>query len=198
MAEVTAALAAFGESLIGLTGTDTGEVRLGGVGSSSTMPQKQNPIGPSVLVALNAHMAGLRSSLQTAAVHQYQRDGAAWFTEWMVLPQIALSTAAALETARGVMEGLHPDEAQMHAHVDGLGLLHAEALSFALAAHMPRPEAQTATKALVAEAVATGKPLRILAEAAHRDLPDDLFDPSAQMGAAPDAARAFAIRVAHL
>ena len=198
MSSVTATLAAFGDSLIGLTGSDTGEVRLGGSGASSTMPQKQNPVAPSVLVALNHQMVGLRASLQASSAHQHQRDGSAWFTEWMMLPQIALSTAAALETARALMEGLSPQTEQMRAHIDGLGLLHAEALSFALAARMPRPEAQAATKAMVAQAVETGTSLQTVAQTEFPDLSDDLFDPSKQMGLAPDAARAFAKRISNL
>lgn len=198
MSGVTATLAAFGDSLIGLTGSDTGEVRLGGAGASSTMPQKQNPVAPSVLVALNNQMTGLRASLQAASAHQYQRDGAAWFTEWMVLPQIALSASCALQTARSMVEGLSPDTEQMQAHAGGLGLMYAEALSFALAADMPRPDAQAATKALVAQAVSEGVPLRAVAQAAHPDLSDDLFDPTRQMGLAPETARTFAKRVSDL
>lgn len=198
MTGVTANLAAFGNSLIGLTGSDTAEVSLGGAGASSTMPQKQNPVAPSVLVALNNQMTGLCASLQTASAHQYQRDGAAWFTEWMVLPQIALSSACALETARALMEGLGPDSARMRAHVDGLGLMHAEALSFALTAKMTRTEAQAAAKALVAKAMSEGLSLRAVAQAAHPELSDDLFDPARQMGLAPDAARTFANKVSDL
>ena len=198
MGDVTATLAAMGQSLIGLSASDTAEVRLDGAGASSTMPQKQNPVAPSVLVALNHQMSGLRASLQAAAAHQHQRDGAAWFTEWMVVPQIALSAAAALETAHGVVQAMAPDQAQMRAHLGGQGLLHAEALSFALAREMSRPDAQAATKALVAEAIARNQPLAHVARAAHPTLPPALFEAAAQMGTAPMDARAFAQRVASL
>jgi 3-carboxy-cis,cis-muconate cycloisomerase len=198
MNDVTATLAAMGQSLIGLSASDIGEVQLGGAGHSSTMPQKQNPVAPSVLVALNHQMAGLRASLQASAAHQYQRDGAAWFTEWMVLPQIALCTAAALETAHPLMQSVTPNSARMRAHLGGPGLAHAEALSFALTHEMPRPEAQAATKALVAKAIAENLPLAQVAQAAQVALSDRLFDPHAQMGLAPADARAFAKRVATL
>jgi 3-carboxy-cis,cis-muconate cycloisomerase len=195
MGDMVAALAGMGQGLVGLAGSDTCEIRLGGAGASSTMPQKQNPVGPSVLVALNNQMAGLRASLQAASAHQFQRDGVAWFTEWMVLPQIALCTAAALETACGLAQAMEPDTARMAAHVEGLGLIHAEALSFALAARMPRPKAQARTKELVAEAVRTTTPLSEIAHAAEPDLPPTLFQSAAQLGNAPSDARAFAKRV---
>jgi len=198
MADVVAVLATMGQGLIGLAASDVAEVQLGGAGSSSTMPQKQNPVAPSALVALNTQVAGLRASVQTVAVHQHQRDGAAWFAEWMVLPQIALSAASALEIAGTLTDGLDPVSAQMAEHLGGLDLIHAEALSFALAASMPRPEAQTETKTLIAEAVASDTPLSQLARAKYPDLPGDLFDPRAQMGHAPSDARAFAKRVADL
>ena len=63
---------------------------------------------------------------------------------------------------------------------------------------MSRPDAQAATKALVAEAVADAVPLKQVAQAAHPDLPDELFEAQAQMGMAPADARAFAARVARL
>ena len=195
MAGVVAALAAMGLSLVALAASEVGEVRLSDAGGSSTMPQKQNPVGPSVLIALGHQMSGLMASLQAAAAHQHQRDGAAWFAEWMVLPQVALTCAAAIETACATAAELEPVPERMATNLGGLGLIHAEALSFALAATMPRPEAQAATKALVAEATASGRSLGDVARAAHPALPATLFDPAAQMGDAPDSARAFAARV---
>lgn len=195
MGDLVATLGGMGHSLIGLTGSDTAEIRLGGAGSSSTMPQKQNPVGPSVLVALNHQMAGLRATLQAASAHQFQRDGAAWFTEWMVLPQIALCTASAVESACALAQSMEPDTARMAANVEGLGLVHAEALSFALAARMSRPDAQAHTKELVAEAHRSGRPLADIARAAYPDLSASLFRATEQMGNAPSEARAFAKRV---
>ncbi|MEL6620695.1 MAG: lyase family protein [Pseudomonadota bacterium] len=198
LAQVTATLGGLGQGLIGLAASDVGEVRLGGAGSSSTMPQKQNPVAPSLLVALNHQMGGLHASLQAAGAHQHQRDGTAWFTEWMVLPQIALCAASAAETAATLIEGMQPDVARMRENLGGLGLIHAEALSFALAATLPRPDAQAATKALVAQAVDTGSPLEQIARTAYPDLPPDLFDAGSQLGHAAADARAFAKRVAGL
>ena len=195
MGDLVAGLAGMGLSLIGLASSDVGAVRLDGAGSSSTMPQKQNPVAPSVLVALNHQMAGLRASLQSASAHQYQRDGAAWFTEWMVLPQIALCTAAALETACTLADALIPDTTAMAADFDGLGLLHAEALSFALADLMPRPDAQARTKALISEAVQSNTSLADTARHAYPDLPAGLFQAAQHLGQAPAQARAFANRV---
>jgi 3-carboxy-cis,cis-muconate cycloisomerase len=192
---IIAALGAMGQTLVGLNTSEVGEVTLGGAGASSTMPQKQNPVGPSALIALSHQFTGLRASLQIAAQHQHQRDGAAWFTEWMVVPQLSLSLAAALAHARTLAQGVTPQPVQMHATLDGnLGLIHAEALSFALAETLPRPQAQAAAKALCLEAREKRIPLQKLAQADYPQLADAVFDPAANLGDAPAVARAFALR----
>ena len=188
-----------GEDLVLATQSGIAEIRLGGSGASSTMPQKQNPVAPSALIALARHAQGLNATLQGAALHRQQRDGAAWFTEWLCLPQLVLSASAAATQAQALAESLTPDAHAMRATLDATGgLLMAEALSFALARTMPRPEAQAASKTLCTQARDSGQPLEQIARAAHPDLSADLFDPVHQMGAAPDEARAFAARVASL
>ncbi|QFS83793.1 3-carboxy-cis,cis-muconate cycloisomerase [Roseivivax sp. THAF40] len=193
IARLTVALGKMGEDLIALTASECRELRLGGTGASSTMPQKQNPVAPSVLVMLQHHAASLSSSLQNAAVHRHQRDGAAWFTEWMTLPQLCLTGAAALERAGPLTEDLAPDPAAMRATLAASkGALAAEALSFALARTMPRPEAQAAMKALTRDTAESGADLVATAARAYPDLEPADFTPERLTGTAPDEARAFA------
>lgn len=188
------ALGKMAEDLLILTQTGMGEVSLGAAGASSTMPQKQNPVAPSAMAATARHAAGLNATLQGAALHRLDRDGAAWFTEWLVLPQLCLAATATLIHAQGLSQTLRPiPEAMLAAMTTGQNLIHAEALSFALAAHLPRPEAQAAIKALCKEAAATGADLADLARASYPDLDlAPVFDPAQQMGHAPDEARRFA------
>lgn len=196
---VMAALAHLGYALLGLTNSDTQELALGVTGASSTMPQKQNPVSPSALVALNHQHGGLRATLQAASAHQHQRDGGAWFAEWLALPQICLGTASALQHAKRLSAGITPHPLQMHHALEaGLGLIHAEALSFALAEKMPRCEAQRVTKALCLDALDKRVPLADLARADYPDLPPDLFRAEAQLGQAPADALAFATRADHI
>ena len=197
--QVMATLARMGQTLMGLTASGVEEVSLGAPGASSTMPQKRNPVGPSTLLALSNQFTGLRAGLQAAAIHQHQRDGAAWFTEWMVVPQLSLSLAAALHHAKSLATDISPRPIQMHATLnDGLGLIHAEALSFALAEFMPRPEAQQVTKRLCREAEDKRAPLADLARADYPDLPADLFDSAVQIGHAQSDALNFVNRARRL
>jgi len=191
---LTLALGKLGEDAVAMTATGIGELVLGGAGSSSTMPQKRNPVGPSVLIALARQSAALMSSLHSAAMPRHQREGGAWFTEWMSLPQVVLCAASSTQTAHRLVDGLAPQPKAMAAALTGgQGMIHAEALSFALTELMPRPEAQKAVKALCAEAMDENRELKDLAA---RDFPAldvaAIFDPARQMGHAPDEARAFA------
>lgn len=191
--QCTTVLGKMGEDLCLASQSGLGEVALASGGASSTMPQKQNPVGPSAMVALARHAQGLNSSLQGAALHRQARDGAAWFTEWLALPQLCLSLSASLTHAQSLARGLAPNPAalsQSFAATQDTYL--AEALSFALTDRLPRPEAQAQVKMLCARVAETGAPLSQLARAEWPDLSDALFQPKAHMGQAPAEARAFA------
>ncbi len=188
------ALAKMGQELSELTMTGIAEVTLGNSGGSSTMPQKQNPVAAGVICALAAQANGLNSTLQSAAAHAHQRDGAAWISEWITLPQLILGAGAALHHAKELSSSLSPNADAMLAALNaGKGLIYAEALSFALAEIMPRPEAQKAVKELCKQVAETGQELSDLAAAAYPDLAiAEIFTPTEALGAAPEVARAFA------
>ncbi|MEM8629968.1 MAG: adenylosuccinate lyase family protein [Pseudomonadota bacterium] len=194
LTRIAVSLGKFGEDITLGAQPELGELRLTGAGSSSTMPQKANPVGPSVLGALASYSVGLSSVLHTAGVHRQERDGAAWFSEWLALPQLVLATSRALATANDTVEGLEPRPERMSENLRlGGGLIFAEALSFALARQMPRPEAQGAVKALCADVAKTGTSLADLANARwpETDL-REVFEPRRQLGTAPVEARHFA------
>lgn len=158
--QLSGALGKLAGDAILLAQTEVGELRLEGAGGSSTMPHKQNPTAAEAVVALaraNAHRLG---ALAAAQLHAQQRDGAAWQLEWQMLPEIAQASGAALLRTRDLLEALQPQPARMRANLEASGGLYAaEAISFALAEHMPRPEAQALVKAACRESVETGMPL---------------------------------------
>lgn len=190
MAGLAASLGKMGEDLTLMAQSGIGEIRIAGAGGSSTMPQKQNPVGPSVLVALARQVVALAGAMQGAGIHRQQRDGAAWFVEWLTLPQLCISTGRMLALAVELSDAIAPDaEAMARGLDDGGGLIHAEAFTFALARHIPRPEAQAKIKALCNEAMKTGTPLAGLVA---RDFPQIDVSEAGGLGAAPAEARAFA------
>ncbi len=197
--EVCASGGKIGEDLLRLSRSEVGEIGFGRAGASSTMPQKQNPVGASALLALS-RTATAQTAVLTGTPHGEARDGAAWFTEWLALPQLVIACAKSLSILAELLPNLSVDAAAMAARLDDpLGLIHAETLSFALAAHMPREEAQALVKSLASQAKNDGTPLPDLVQQHHPDvaLPD--LSATAQMGQAPPEARAFAAQArAHL
>ncbi len=194
--QTAAALGKTGEDLALMAQGGVYEVGFSGAGSSSTMPQKSNPIGAVKLVALARHCVALNTSVQGAAIHRQQRDGAALLAEWLSLPQMCLSLGAALKTANDVLASANIDIDRMAANLDpGLGLIHAERLTFALAETMPRPTAQDAVKTLCIEAKETGTSLPdlVVRDYGSNALPD--LSIPAILGEAPNEARGFAAAV---
>jgi 3-carboxy-cis,cis-muconate cycloisomerase len=113
-----------------------------GRGSSSTMPQKRNPISCEFIIAaakLVRQQAGL---MLDAMVADHERATGPWQLEWVAIPQAFLATAAALHQARVVLEGLVVDPERMRRNLDLTGgLIVAEAVMMALAEHTGRQEA---------------------------------------------------------
>lgn len=187
------ALAKMAGDLILLMRSEIGEVRAGQGGGSSTMPQKQNPVTAETICVLATLARGAHAGLMASGAHAEERDGTRWPVEWMLLPQMLVMAGAALRHAQGLAETFQVDGARMRAVLDTQTGVMAEQASFALAAHMPRAEAQ----ALVKQATATGRPLaEALAELSEADLDwPSVLDPATAIPSAREtAAQIFARR----
>ncbi|QDA36240.1 adenylosuccinate lyase family protein (plasmid) [Paracoccus liaowanqingii] len=194
VAAVAVALAKLGEDLLLMTQSGLALVRIEGGGASSTMPQKQNPVGPSALVALGRHVTGLSAVFGAAGVHRQNRDGAAWFTEWLTLPQLCISLGAMLRLAQDVLGRLSPDAEAMARDLGaGAGTIHAETLTFAIIEELGLDRAKVASTVsqLCAKALTDGHDLLDLAgqEWPGRDWAELIRIRG--LGLAPQEARAF-------
>ena len=90
-------------------------------------------------------------------VHGHERDGAAWSSEWLTLPQLAVAAGTALAHAGTVLETLTVDTERMTANLEtSNGAVLAEAASFALFEHVPRAEAYALVKQSARESADTG------------------------------------------
>ena len=103
---VSGSLGKFGQDVALLAQTEVGEITLATGGGSSAMPHKVNPVGAEVLVALARFNATLLSGMHQSLIHEGERSGAAWTLEWMLLPQMAVATAAGLRTANDLVGSL--------------------------------------------------------------------------------------------
>jgi 3-carboxy-cis,cis-muconate cycloisomerase len=111
-------------------------------GSSSTMPQKRNPIGCAYITAMNATVRQLSASLFEAMVEDHERSTGPWEIEWIVLPQISTLTHATMEHTRKLLEGLevHKDAMQKNLEVSKGGIV-SEAVMMGLGPAMGRQKA---------------------------------------------------------
>ncbi len=99
LASLTGVLGKFGFDVALLAQSERKAVTVHGTGQSSAMAHKANPVAAEVLVAIARKTAGLAGILQTAMVHEQERSGSAWTTEWLTLPELATLTAASLNLA---------------------------------------------------------------------------------------------------
>ena len=80
-----------------------------GRGSSSTMPQKRNPISSCYIHAAISVVRQHAAALMDAMVADHERSTGPWEIEWIVLPEAFCLMAGALKQARSVVEGLEVD-----------------------------------------------------------------------------------------
>lgn len=103
---VTGSLGKMGQDIALSAQGEVGEIRLSSGGGSSAMPHKVNPVAAEVLVTLARFNATLLSGMHQSLVHENERSGAAWTLEWMLLPQMAVATGAALRTAETLLRSI--------------------------------------------------------------------------------------------
>lgn len=132
-----------------------------GRGTSSTMPQKRNPVGSAVALAAAQRVPGLVATLLVAMPQENERGLGGWQAEWDVIPEIFLLTAGALQSMLEVADGLTVNASRMQANLDAShGLLYAEAVSFALAPKVGRKRAHELVSEAATRAVAHRRGLR--------------------------------------
>jgi 3-carboxy-cis,cis-muconate cycloisomerase len=113
-----------------------------GRGSSSTMPQKRNPISSNIIHACAAVVRQNVAALLDAMVADHERSTGPWEIEWIAVPEIFLLSAGALAQARFLVGGLQVDPARMRANLDlTKGLVVSEAVMMGLAPALGRQRA---------------------------------------------------------
>ncbi|RMY53488.1 hypothetical protein D0865_05229 [Hortaea werneckii] len=116
LATLTATCAKFATDLKLMMQSEVGEAREPYVahrGSSSTMPQKRNPIGCAYICSMAASVRTMASSMVEAVVADHERSTGPWEIEWIVLPQICTLSHACLSHTQYLLEGLEVDEEAM-------------------------------------------------------------------------------------
>jgi 3-carboxy-cis,cis-muconate cycloisomerase len=122
--------------------TEVGEVYepfAHGRGSSSTMPQKRNPISSCYIHAQISVVRQHAAAMLDAMVADHERSTGPWEIEWIVLPEAFCLLAGALSQSRFVIDGLEVDTKRMRANLDMThGLVVSEAVMMGLAPYIGR------------------------------------------------------------
>ncbi|HEY0567476.1 MAG TPA: 3-carboxy-cis,cis-muconate cycloisomerase [Xanthobacteraceae bacterium] len=163
-----------------------------GRGSSSTMPQKRNPISSVYITACTSMVRQLSAALLDAMVEDHERSTGPWEIEWIALPDIFVLSAGALSQTRFLLGGLQVDPARMRANLDiTRGLIVSEAVMMGLGPHLGRQRAHDLVYDICRKVIASGRPLLdLLAEdteiAPHlgREELAKLVDPANYLGQA--------------
>ena len=163
-----------------------------GRGSSSTMPQKRNPIASCYIHAAVCVVRQHAAALFDAMIADHERSTGPWEIEWVALPEAFCLTAGALRQARLLLEGLEVDAQRMRANLDlTRGLIMSEAVMMGLGRYIGREYAHDLVYDLCREAIARDVPLiELLAAnreiAAHVDRAalERLCDPANYLGEA--------------
>jgi 3-carboxy-cis,cis-muconate cycloisomerase len=143
--------------------TEVGEVYepyAHGRGSSSTMPQKRNPISSCYIHAAISVVRQHAAALMDAMVADHERSTGPWEIEWIVLPEAFCLMAGALKQSRFVLEGLEVDPEAMRRNIDQTeGLVMSEAVMMGLGPYIGREYAHDLVYDLCREAVKQRQPL---------------------------------------
>lgn len=131
-----------------------------GRGSSSTMPQKRNPISSCYIHAAISVVRQHAAALMDAMVADHERSTGPWEIEWIVLPEAFCLMAGALKQSRAVLEGLEVDPAAMMRNIEMThGLVMSEAVMMGLGHHLGREYAHDLVYDLCRDALKLQRPL---------------------------------------
>jgi 3-carboxy-cis,cis-muconate cycloisomerase len=161
-------------------------------GSSSTMPQKRNPISSVYITACAASVRQHVAALLDAMMEDHERATGPWEIEWIVLPSIFTLAAGALKQAVFVLEGLEVHADQMAANLDLThGLIVSEAVMMGLAPALGRDRAHDLVYELCHRAGSESTPLsellrqnKEISSQLNADKIKQLTDPAGYLGLA--------------
>jgi 3-carboxy-cis,cis-muconate cycloisomerase len=172
---------------------EAAEPFIAGRGSSSTMPQKRNPISCELILAASKALRQHAGLILDAMVSDFERATGPWHVEWIAVPEAFGYAAGALHQAEFMVGGLIVDAGRMEKNLGMThGLIVAEAVMMGLAPHTGRNEAHDFVYDACRAAIEGDRPLYdVLLETPEvagplgADRLRALTDPANYLGAAP-------------
>lgn len=134
-----------GHEIYNLQRPEIGELSEGfvaGTVGSITMPQKRNPEISEHLGTLARQVRYQAAQMHENLVHDHERDGRSWKSEWAIIPSTCLYADKALALLQTLLEHLHVDSGRMYQNLLATrGFIHAEPVMLALAKRLGKQTA---------------------------------------------------------
>jgi adenylosuccinate lyase len=164
LAAIAATVGKIGNEVYQLQRPEIGELREtmtpGAVGSI-TMPHKRNPEISEHLVTLSRVVRAQAGLALESMVTEHERDGRAWKTEWLVVPETAMAFGACVAAGARMLDGVSVDAARMRHNIDAQhGYLLSEPVMRALADRVGKHTAHDMVYAAAMEGIGRGQDFR--------------------------------------
>src|SRR5580692_9833831 len=201
LAAISATVGKIGNEVYQLQRPEIGELResfTDGTVGSITMPHKRNPEISEHLVTLSRVIRGQAGLALEAMVVEHERDGRAWKTEWLVLPETGMYLAACVAAGARMLDGLRVDADRMISNIDShRGYLLSEPVLRALADRLGKHTAHDAVYAAAMTGLDLGQDFRAALRGDPRldPIPDDELDGLLEVRASLGSCAAFVDRV---
>ena len=155
---MTGTLAKIGCDIALMMQTEVGEVSepfLPGRGSSSTMPQKRNPVGTEMMIVAHETIRSDVHMMLGGMVQDHERASGPYKFELIALPRAFIAASAALKHAVDILPNLEVDANRMRKNLDAThGLIVSEAVMMGLAPTLGRQTAHDIVYDACREAIA--------------------------------------------
>jgi 3-carboxy-cis,cis-muconate cycloisomerase len=150
-----------------------------GVGGSSAMPHKRNPVACLQALTAAARVPGLMATVLSSSVGEHERALGGWQAELVTIPELLDATGSALDALERIAGGLVVIPERMKANLEALqGLVFSERLARVIARETDRASALALVDDWSAVAVKERRHLKEVAVAARPSLAghiDDVF-----------------------
>ena len=201
LAAISATAGKIGNEVYQLQRPEIGELRetfTPGTVGSITMPHKRNPEISEHLVTLSRVIRAQAGLALDGMVCEHERDGRAWKTEWLVVPETCMYFAACVGSGARMLDGLCVDAGRMAANIDShRGYLLSEPVLRALTGQLGKHTAHEAVYAAAMTGIDRGQDFRSALRADPRmdAIPDAALDELLDVRASLGCCAAFADRV---
>ena len=146
-----------------------------GVGDSSAMPHKRNPVACLQALTAAARVPGLVATLLAGSLGEHERALGGWQAELVTIPELIDAAGGALDAIERIAQGLVVNAERMKANLEALGgLVFSERLARLIARETDRASAQALVDDWSGVAVRDRRNLKEVARSARPSLAGEI------------------------